>query len=285
MGGNDVLAFVLAACIAQTDWSGIPARHDLTDKEMSEARDALARRLRAYGVEELARIADTMEVRRGEGAPVVFIEVVTQDGQNRADTRKATWTRLVWAGDVSRPGQGWIEVDGDQIEEAAARIPDEELRRHVLAVARQAREQTARPRSQVVRLAVVPCRWVECEAGGESYEALLASGQAIEEDSLVRAWVKAKLGDAERLLAAGNIDGADHAARWVLTAQPGNAAAGELLARIQASQHEILAQVATPDRDGDDPLEWTTTLGVGAFCVAMLVILALLTRKSKDNAP
>ena len=281
-----MLAFVLAACIAQTDWSGIPPRHDLAAAEMSEARDLLAQRLRSSGVDELARVADSIEVRRGEGAPVVFIEVVTQDEQGRADTRAATWTRLAWAGEVFRPEQGWIEVDGDRIEEAAARIPDEGLRRHVLALARQGRNQVARPRSQVVRLAVVPCRWVEYEAVGKSYEALLAAGQVVEEKSPVMAWVDAKFADAERLLAAGNIDGADHAARWALTAQPENAAARDLLARIQASQLEILAQVATPNRDDeDDPNEWKTNLAVGALVVAMLVILALLTRKSKCDTP
>lgn len=145
VGGNDVLAFVLAACIAQTDWSGVPPRHDLTDEEKFEARDAIAQRVRASGVLELAQIANSIVVRRGEGAPYVFIEVVTQDEQGRANTRVATWTRLAWAGEVFRPESGWLEVADDRIEAEAARIPDEELRRHVLAVARQAREQTARP--------------------------------------------------------------------------------------------------------------------------------------------
>ncbi|MEK7865749.1 MAG: hypothetical protein AAB434_03640 [Planctomycetota bacterium] len=458
-----MLTLILAACLAQPDWSGLQTRRDLGDAEKSEARDVLALHLRSYGIDELTRLADGIEVRRGVEAPVVFVEVITLDerrslerqtepydgpqlppptvrdadpwapplpawevyddhhwvlpvegseesqacpgcrgqrqvacakcgadgatdcancraqgevpctscdgrgrdrcgacggdgrmrrfGENRrctscggdgektcsrcrsgkvacptchgkkqvecqtcrgkkrlacatcegngalrtvelvhihlvAETRTSTWTRLVGDVEVPAPRTGWGSVEEEGLEEAASRIPEEGLRVHVLALAKRRRDVAARPRGQLVRLAVVPCRWVEYAVAGKTYEALLVDGVVREEDSPTTGWIAATVEEAERLLAAGNPDEADRLARLALTVRPDHAAALDVSRRVVALREEAISQAAAQSRTEEgESIGTYSTLGVGAFVVAMLLVLALVTRKPKGAKP
>jgi len=451
-----VLAFVLAACLAQSDWSGIQTRRDLSAEELSEAQDLLAGRLRSYGVDELTRLAGAIQVRRGESTPVVFIEVVTLaehrslerhtepcdgpqlpaptvqeadpwgpplpawdeyrdqhwvlpvegsessrtcpdcrgqreiacatcgadgttdcakcraqgevrctscdghgrercsscggDGKKRsfgknkrctscggdgkktcsrcrsgnticptcrgkkqiecqacrgkkrivcatckgkgglrsaaaihirlvAETRASTWTRLLGNHEVEPPMEGWFRVTQDGLDEAASRIADEGLRGHVLALAKQGRDGAARLRGQIVRLVDVSCRWVEYEVAGTSYEALFVEREVHEEDSPALRWVASRVADAERLLAAGNVDAADHAAREALGVEPDHAGALAVVLRAQQVEREVLARVAVQSHgEGDDSLGLHGMIGIGAFAVVVLIVVVAVSR-------
>lgn len=452
-----MLAFVLAACLAQADWSRIETRRDLAQEELSEAQELLAGRLRSHGVYELTQHANGLQVRRGRSTPVVFLEVVTLDeqrsihrhtepydgpqllpptvlnvdpwgpplpawteyrdhhwalpvegseeshtcpdcrgqrefackacgangtiecakcrgrgkvrctacdghgrdrcgscggdgkvrrfGENKrctscggdgkktcsrcrsgdvecsscrgkkkvecqtcrgkkriacgecrgmgglrshasidirlvAETRASSWTRLVGDHEIEPPLDGWTGVARDGLDEAASRIADEGLRGHVLALAKKAHETASRPRGQIVRLVDVSCRWVEYEVAGASYEALIVERQIHEDDSPALRWAATKVEAADRLLAAGNVAGAEREARDALAVLPDHAGALAVIQRAraleQAKRSEVVAQARAEDLES---IERYSMIGVGAFVVVVLVLLAVLTRR------
>ena len=90
----------------------------------------------------------------------------------------------------------------------------------------------------------------------------------------------------ELYAASGFLARAIAVARLALTVRPDHAAALDVSRRVVALREEAISQAAAQSRTEEgESIGTYSTLGVGAFVVAMLLVLALVTRKPKGAKP
>ncbi|MBI2932139.1 MAG: hypothetical protein HYY16_10855 [Planctomycetes bacterium] len=215
------------------------------------------------------------------------LEIIIGLTVKRAE-QKLTSLDEKWDKRVAMPDKGWISHALPALEEAARRIPDDELLTFILEKANQERANREHIRGQRVNLLRIPVIYVKYEAAGSTYELIEAGSELMPDRSPVAQWVSERAETALRLNKERKYAQAKEEARLALKVDGTCAAAATALKeaeRGEKEEREKAKPVSVPSKSvgvkGSSTVSDSTCIWMFiGFVVSVLLLLVIAVKMS-----
>ncbi len=238
-----------------------------------------------HGVESCAACKDKGRFPCGgcgtKGRVVEGLRVVIALKLRRAE-QVVTALDAKWIDRVPAWTGGWLRATAEELEAAAARVPDAELRARLPAVAERERTGKERVRAQRVSVLRTPATFVRFEMEATTYDAVLAGDAVVCDGSPAEDWAASRGRTAVRLAAEGRAEEARKAAREAMRVDPRNADAKRALEeadRGAGAEAPSPSPAPRPRSTGGDfevsNATFSLIIVVGLLAMVLVVVMAI----------